>query len=69
VLARRPPGAFFYAYLPRSLAAPVGWTEHAGNQPNTLVTVSAEDVPMRDGLEKLLSPAGLRLVVREQQSC
>src|SRR5437762_13887991 len=62
--ARPAPARGVLLCLPAPLARRAGWLD-----PNTLVIVSAEDVPMEDGLEKLLSPAGLRLVVREQQSC
>jgi hypothetical protein len=34
--------------------------------PNTKVTGSAKDVPMREALEKLLGPVGVRLVVRDE---
>jgi hypothetical protein len=34
--------------------------------PNTLVTGSAKDVPLREALEKLLSPVGVRFVVRDE---
>jgi hypothetical protein len=34
--------------------------------PNTPVTGSAKDVPLREALEKLLGPIGVRLVVRDE---
>jgi len=34
--------------------------------PNTLVTGSAKDVPLREALEKLLGPLGVRFVVRDE---
>jgi len=34
--------------------------------PNTKVSGSAKDIPLREALEKLLGPAGVRLVVRDE---
>ena len=34
--------------------------------PKTAVTGSARDIPLREGLEKLLGPVGVRIAVRDE---